>query len=233
MKGRCRRPGTMVIPLRARLATVRPVRRFAVVSRETVYWADRMGDIPRFENERTGDYPICPECVRPVGAGQSAAFKQGYAVHVQCGGGGDSGEVSAGHRTGSIVLYIDDNPSNVRLVDLLLEQRPAIRFVSAESGRIGLDLARERCPDVILLDLHLPDIDGIEVLSAIRRDPLIGRTPVIVLSAENNSALAAQVLAAGAQSYLTKPLNLEEFFAALDAVLLRGQPRRPDESRRA
>jgi DNA-binding response OmpR family regulator len=119
------------------------------------------------------------------------------------------------------------------LTGLDSRRRPGLRKPLAESGRVGLDLARERCPDVILLDLRLPDIDGIEVLSAIRRDPLIGRTPVIVLSAENNSALAAQVLAAGAQGSLTKPLNWGEFFAALDAVLLRGQSRRPDESRRA
>jgi CheY-like chemotaxis protein len=119
------------------------------------------------------------------------------------------------------LLYVDDNAANVRLVDLLLEQRPGVRLLSADRGRLGLELARQHRPDVILLDVHLPDIQGIDLLRIIRQDPLLSRTPVIVVSAEDDRQLPVQMIAAGAQVYLTKPLNLFEFFAALDAVLPR------------
>jgi DNA-binding response OmpR family regulator len=76
---------------------------------------------------------------------------------------------------------------------------------------------------VIVLDVHLPDIEGIDFLRTIRQDPLLSRTPVIVVSAEDDRQLPMQMIAAGAQVYLTKPLNLFEFFAALDAVLPRVQ----------
>jgi CheY-like chemotaxis protein len=122
------------------------------------------------------------------------------------------------------LLYIDDNTANVRLVDLLLEQRPGVRLVSADSGRLGLELARQHRPDVILLDMYLPDIQGIDFLRTIRQEPLLARTPVIVVSAEDDRQLPLQMIAAGAQVYLTKPLNLFEFFAALDAVLPRVEP---------
>jgi DNA-binding response OmpR family regulator len=90
-------------------------------------------------------------------------------------------------------------------------------------GQLGLELARQHRPDVIVLDVHLPDIEGIDFLRTIRQDPLLSRTPVIVVSAEDDRQLPMQMIAAGAQVYLTKPLNLFEFFAALDAVLPRVQ----------
>jgi CheY-like chemotaxis protein len=161
-----------------------------------------MSDSRRLQDDQTADdYPVCTQCVKPVGAGQNAAFRGGKAVHVYCEAQADSIPAPTTREADRIVLYIDDNASNVRLVNLLLEQRPGVRFISADTGRLGLDLARQHCPTVILLDLRLPDIAGVQVLSAIRHDPVIARTPVIVLSAENDPSVGAQVLAAGAQGY--------------------------------
>jgi CheY-like chemotaxis protein len=116
------------------------------------------------------------------------------------------------------LLYVADNAANVRLVDLLLEQRPGLgRLLSTDRGQLGLDLARHHRPATILLDVRLPGTEGADLLRTIRQDP----TPVIVLSAESELRFAAQMLAAGAQAYLTKPLDLTEFFAALDAVIPR------------
>jgi len=120
------------------------------------------------------------------------------------------------------VLYIDDNPANVRLVARLIEQRPGLRFMSADLGQLGIDLAREHRPDLILLDLHLPDMEGAAVLRAIRQDPQLQQTPVVVLSAEAEADLPAQMLAAGAQGYLMKPLDFDQFFAAVDRSLPAG-----------
>jgi CheY-like chemotaxis protein len=117
------------------------------------------------------------------------------------------------------VLYIDDNPANVRLVARLIEQRPGLRFMSADLGRLGIALAREHRPDLILLDLHLPDMEGAAVLRAIREDPQLRQTPVIVLSAEAEPDLPTRMLAAGAQGYLLKPLDFDQFFAAVDRSL--------------
>jgi DNA-binding response OmpR family regulator len=120
------------------------------------------------------------------------------------------------------VLYVEDNPANLRLVELLLGQRPGVRLITASDGRAGLALARERRPDLILLDLHLPDIEGVALLRAIREDASLAQTPVIVLSAEADAHLPAQMRAAGAQGYLGKPIDFQQFFAAIDASLSTG-----------
>jgi len=117
------------------------------------------------------------------------------------------------------VLYIEDNAANVRLVERLLEQRPGLRLLSANLGQLGLALAREHRPDVILLDLHLPDIEGEDLLRAIRSDEDPRGTPVVILSGEAHAGLPEQMLAAGAHGFLLKPLNFQQFFAEVDAVL--------------
>ena len=127
--------------------------------------------------------------------------------------------MESARRTRGTVLYIDDNPANVRLVARLIEQRPSLRFMSADLGQRGIDLARQHRPDLILLDLHLPDMEGGAVLRAIRQDPQLGQTPVIVLSAEAEADLPTQMLAAGAQGYLMRPLDFDQFFAAVDRSL--------------
>jgi CheY-like chemotaxis protein len=106
------------------------------------------------------------------------------------------------------VLYIEDNPSNLRLVEQVVAERPGVRLITAMQGRLGLDLARQHRPDLILLDLHLPDLPGDEVLRELRGDPVLGRTPVVILSADATPGRIERLRAAGASTYLTKPIDV-------------------------
>jgi PAS domain S-box-containing protein len=137
---------------------------------------------------------------------QSAEIKR---LHPALGGGGDE-------RT---VLYVEDNLSNLRLVERILSQHPGVRLVPAMKGRLALELARERCPDLVLLDLHLPDIRGEDVLEQLRADPATQRAPVVVISADATAARIQRLLDAGARDYLTKPLELRRFLEVVSAAL--------------
>ncbi len=117
------------------------------------------------------------------------------------------------------VLYIEDNLSNLRLIERLLLRRPEMKFLGATRGAEGLQLAREHLPDVILLDLQLPDISGDKVLAELRGDAVTASIPVIMISADAVSDQARRMTAAGAHAYLTKPLDLREFFLAIEAAL--------------
>jgi PAS domain S-box-containing protein len=117
------------------------------------------------------------------------------------------------------VLYIEDNVSNQRLMERVCAQRPGVRLVGAANGQTGLDLARAEAPDLILLDLHLPDINGDEVLRRLWEDLRTRTIPVAVLSADANPAQARRLLAAGASAYLTKPLNISQVLKLLDDML--------------
>jgi PAS domain S-box-containing protein len=117
------------------------------------------------------------------------------------------------------VLYLEDNLSNLRLVERILERRPDLRLISAMQGRLGLELAREHRPDVVLLDLHLPDISGEEALRSLRARPETRRIPVIAISADATSTSAKRLLSRGARDYLTKPLDIQRFLEVLDDAL--------------
>jgi PAS domain S-box-containing protein len=117
------------------------------------------------------------------------------------------------------ILYVEDNPSNVRLVERVLAEQTAVRFIPAMQGRLGLSLAREHRPDLILVDLHLPDISGEDVLREVKNDPLLARTPVIVLTADATPGQVRRMIAAGARAYLTKPLDVRQLLTAIDAAL--------------
>jgi CheY-like chemotaxis protein len=177
---------------------------------------------PRLKNERTpDDYPVCPCCRQPIRPGQGAGLREEYALHVGCEprpqpAAATPPLTASRQRT---ILYIDDDEANLRLVEMLLTRHPAIEFLSDGRGRSGLELARARRPDLILLDLGLPDIAGAQVLTAIREDQDIAQTPVIVLTAEADPRVASRLLSAGAEAYLVKPLNVDEFFAAIEAHL--------------
>ncbi len=123
------------------------------------------------------------------------------------------------------VLYIEDNPANLRLMERLLERRPNTRLIAAVQGQMGLDLAREHRPDLILLDLHLPDLPGEEVLAQLKRDPRTQSIPVLVLSASASPRRERRLLAMGAYAYLTKPLDLQQFWTVLDQALGEGEER--------
>ncbi len=114
------------------------------------------------------------------------------------------------------ILYIEDNLSNLNLIEHILSRRAQFRLISAIQGRRGLELAREHCPDLILLDLHLPDIDGDEVLRHLRAEPATRDIPVIMLSADATPKQIERLLEAGARAYLTKPLDVKQFLRVLD-----------------
>ena len=120
------------------------------------------------------------------------------------------------------VLYIEDNPSNLRLVERIFKFRPGVRLLSAALGRHGIDLAREHHPDLILLDLHLPDIEGDEVMRQLQDDTVTREIPVIVLSADATSHLVERFQSMGVQNYLVKPLDVRDFLELLDETLSKG-----------
>ena len=113
------------------------------------------------------------------------------------------------------VLYIEDNLSNLKLVEQVLTRFPHIELLVAMQGTLGLDLAREHRPDLILLDLHLPDVDGEEVLARLRADPETAPIPVVVLSADAMPRRIERLLASGADDYLPKPLDVGRFMGLL------------------
>lgn len=115
------------------------------------------------------------------------------------------------------LLYIEDNLINLRLIEHLLKMRPQVRLLSAMQGRLGLELAREHHPDLILLDLNLPEMSGEEVLENLQSDASTRGIPVVVLSADAVSSRIEHVLQSGARAYLTKPLDVPQFLQTLDA----------------
>jgi CheY-like chemotaxis protein len=116
------------------------------------------------------------------------------------------------------VLYVEDNPTNVLLVERILALRPAAQLLVATRGEAGFDLALSRRPDLILLDLHLPDMNGEELLSRLQAEPLTRHIPVVVVSADAMADNIARLRAAGAVDYLTKPFDLGELLAVVDSV---------------
>ena len=131
---------------------------------------------------------------------------------------GEQPEAGATQRRGTI-LYIEDNPSNLRLVERILAERSALQLIPAMQGCLGLGLARKHHPDLILLDLHLPDMSGEDVLREVRDDAELRQTPVIILSADATPGQIKRLLAAGAQAYLTKPLDIQQLLSLVDAAL--------------
>nr|WP_269205047.1 ATP-binding protein [Motilibacter aurantiacus] len=116
------------------------------------------------------------------------------------------------------VLYIEDNPSNVRLVRRILERRPHLRLVVNGDGAQGLAAARALEPAMVLLDLHLPSLHGAEVLAELRADPseLVRATPVTVLTADLSSGNERRLLEAGATHFLPKPLDVQRLLDIVD-----------------
>jgi signal transduction histidine kinase/ActR/RegA family two-component response regulator len=117
------------------------------------------------------------------------------------------------------LLYVEDNPANLRLVQEIVRFRPGLRLLSAADGRAGLALARAERPAVVLMDLNLPGMSGFEVLSALRADPDTAAIPVIALSANAMQHDIERGLAAGFDRYLTKPIDIDRFNEAIDGVL--------------
>jgi PAS domain S-box-containing protein len=117
------------------------------------------------------------------------------------------------------LLYIEDNLANLTLIETILAGRPEITLVPALQGRLGIDLACQHGPDLILLDLHLPDIPGDEVLARLREGRTTQGIPVVVISADATPGRIERLRGEGVAAYLTKPLDVDEFLDTVDAVL--------------
>jgi signal transduction histidine kinase/CheY-like chemotaxis protein len=158
--------------------------------------------------------------------GQGSRFSVELALTEAPATRGSSGEIpvprGADGLPPGVLLYIEDNLSNVRLVETILARNPQVRLLPAMQGELGLELARQHRPDVILLDLHLPDMGGKDVLERLRSDPVTSGIPVFILSADATHGQIERLLANGAQGYLTKPLDVERFVDALRETLTGG-----------
>jgi protein-histidine pros-kinase len=120
---------------------------------------------------------------------------------------------------GYSLLYIEDNPANLRLMEHLVSTLPDVVMLTAPAPQLGLELARAHRPDVIVLDINLPDMDGYEVLARLKAASETRDTPVIALTAAAMPREVRKGVAAGFFRYLTKPIDVKTFFAAVDDAL--------------
>jgi len=141
---------------------------------------------------------------RPMEGGDAAAFAQPL--------------LPRGSRLHTL-LYVEDNPANMKLVEQIIARHPDIRLLTAVNGNLGIELARENQPDVILMDINLPGINGFEALKILREDPLTMHIPVIAISANAMQLDIERGQKAGFFRYITKPIKVNEFMEALDVAL--------------
>jgi len=118
------------------------------------------------------------------------------------------------------LLCVEDNPANLKLVEVMVARCPDITLLTAVTGDAGVEIARASLPDAILMDINLPGINGFEALSLLRSDPTTADIPVLALSANAMTQDIENGLNAGFFRYLTKPLKVDEFMDALDDVLV-------------
>ncbi len=117
------------------------------------------------------------------------------------------------------VLYVEDMVENLRLVEQVLRQRPSTTLIPAMLAGVALDLARQHRPDLILLDLRLPDMPGEDVIHELRIDPATRNIPIVILSANATRRHIDRLIAAGADAYLTKPIRVRELLQTIDGIL--------------
>jgi PAS domain S-box-containing protein len=129
------------------------------------------------------------------------------------------------------LLYVEDNPANMKLVEQLIARRPDMRLLTAVNGTLGIESARTSQPEVILMDINLPGISGIEALKILREDPSTAHIPIVALSANAIPRDIEKGLEAGFFRYLAKPIKVHEFMAALDVALEFAEKRRSGQIR--
>ena len=117
------------------------------------------------------------------------------------------------------LLYVEDNPANLKLVEQIIARHPDIRLLTAVNGKSGIEIARASRPEVILMDINLPDISGYEALKILRSDPATTHIPIIAISANAMPQDIERSLKAGFLRYLTKPIKVSEFMEAVDVAL--------------
>jgi CheY-like chemotaxis protein len=116
------------------------------------------------------------------------------------------------------VLCVEDSELNFRLIEEVLQDRPGTDLVWADTGEKGLEMARAKTPQLVLLDLDLPDIHGSKVLEGLQAQPETANTPVIVISADATPSQIERMLSAGARNYLTKPFDIRRFLCMFDEI---------------
>jgi PAS domain S-box-containing protein len=121
-------------------------------------------------------------------------------------------------RSPSTVLYVEDEPVNLVLMREIFSRHPSYALLEATSGRSGVSMAKAMRPDIVLMDINLPDMDGFEALAALRADPATRDLPVIAVSAYAMSEDVARGLRAGFAEYITKPIEIDELMRTLDAM---------------
>ena len=129
--------------------------------------------------------------------------------------GSEPGTSTNGHPR---VLYVEDSEPNFRLVENVLVDRPGTDLIWAETGEQALEVARSQNPQLVLLDLDLPDIHGRRVLKELQAQPETAKIPVIVISADATPSQIERMLTAGARNYLTKPFEIRRFLCMFDEI---------------
>jgi signal transduction histidine kinase/ActR/RegA family two-component response regulator len=130
------------------------------------------------------------------------------------------------------ILYVEDNPANLELVEQLIARRPDLRLLSAADGKLGIEYARAYLPDVILMDINLPGLSGTEAMTFLRASPLTAHIPIIALSANAVPRDIQKGLEAGFFNYITKPIMVGKFMEALDSALVHAaRPHAPQGER--
>ena len=117
------------------------------------------------------------------------------------------------------LLYVEDNPANLELVEQIVARRADMRLLGAADASLGIEFARAYQPEVILMDINLPGISGIEALKILRADPATAHIPIVALSANAVPRDIQKGLDAGFFNYLTKPIKVNQLMDALDAAL--------------
>ena len=117
------------------------------------------------------------------------------------------------------LLYVEDNPANLTLVEEIVRYCPQLQLLTARDGRLGVEMARSHLPQLILMDINLPHINGTDALQLLRADPRTAHIPVIALTANAMPGDVERSMAMGFYRYLTKPINLEEFTEAINSTL--------------
>jgi CheY-like chemotaxis protein len=135
-------------------------------------------------------------------------------------------DVDANEAAVPTLLYVEDNPANLKLVEEMVRFRTDVQLLSAPDARLGIELARAHRPRAILMDLHLPGMSGEDALKVLREDRRTADIPVIAITADAMPRAVARGLATGFFRYLTKPLILDAFTEAVDSALAatQGQP---------
>lgn len=116
------------------------------------------------------------------------------------------------------VLYIEDNSTNRQLVRYIVDLRPELTLLEAEDGAQGLEMIRRHRPDLVLLDIHLPDMDGFTIFEQLQNDPDTAQIPVVALSGSAAPADIQRGMTVGFKKFLSKPINIKVFFSTLDTI---------------